>query len=140
MWGIEGTGAHDVVSGAVMDQMEDVYPAGQEALCPLVPVRPGIVVVWGLTCTSVGIRTSEGQAVSGYGWVEVQDLLLGTVSTCEEGTPGRGRYFIIWTSGWGFPVRPGIGAGRDSSVSLVVSELLAVKLYVGVGWVKGGKK
>lgn len=44
MWGIEGAGAYDVLLCAVIDQKEDVYPAGQEALCPLVSVRPGIVV------------------------------------------------------------------------------------------------
>lgn len=36
----------------------------------------------------MGVRTPESQPVSGYGWVGwtgAQDLLLGTVLTCEEG-------------------------------------------------------
>lgn len=47
-----------------------------------------------------------------------------------------GRSCVLWARGGGFPVRLGIGAGvaGDSSVKLVVSELLGLKLW-GVGGV-----
>ena len=86
---------------------------------------------------SPGSDGSPGiQAVSGCGRVSVVLALLKVqvVSWKEDGSPGgQDRKSLPLMAPVGVPVRPGIGVGVVSPVSLVVIELLGFKVSLGMG-------
>ena len=75
--------------------------------------------------------------VDRVGSVGAQYLLLGTVGNWKEGMSLAGCEVLCpLNQGVGVPVRAGIGVGEgDSLLSMVVSELLGVKLSLGMGGV-----